>query len=109
MAKNYTVRDIYCLFPDVHAWFHGQIILKKTLRNPLKKAVQPTCRSDTLTFFNEVCIRSTVHRTNSSLKNRRTKVTLGGCYTNEISLQLQRSKRLKIKTEKSINPLRNPV
>jgi len=37
--------------------------------NQLKKAVQPTySRSDTLIFFNKVCIRPTVHRTNSSLK-----------------------------------------
>ena len=106
MAKNYTVRDIYCLFPDVHAWFHGQIILKKTLRNPLKKAVQPTCRSDTLTFFNEVCIRSTEHRTNSRLKYRRTKVTLGGCLNKFTASEIQTFKN---KDRKSINPLRNPV
>ena len=58
----------------------------------LKKAGQPPQSVGNTNFFNEACIRHTVHRTNSSLKllknhvrvgpkYRRTELTLGGCNT----------------------------
>ena len=57
--------------------------------NQLRKAVQPDilwvwytvgliyCGCDILTFFNEVCIRPTVHRTNNNLKLLKNHVRIG--------------------------------
>ena len=44
--------------------------------------------SDTVTFFNEVCIRPTVHRTNSSLKLLKNHVRVGPKYCRTDVIQL---------------------